>query len=64
MGDVANAKLCTSMDEYMNQTCMGADAHCATTELKSNVSEVKAYVLGCVDVRTDTLQTNCNLFVL
>lgn len=52
------------MADYTNQTCMGAAPHCATTELKSNISDTKAYVLGCVEVRTDTLQTNCNLFVL
>jgi len=28
---------------------MGANATCATTTLKSNVSDVMAYVLGCVE---------------
>lgn len=60
MGSVSSGELCNSMADYTNQTCMTAGAHCATTELKSNISEVKAYVLGCVEVSTDTLQTNCN----
>lgn len=51
------------MADYTNQTCMGANATCATTTLKSNVSDVMAYVLGCVEVRTKISQTNCNLFV-
>lgn len=63
MGSLANAKLCSTMAEYTNQTCMSANATCATTTLKSNVSEVRAYVLGCVEVRTKIAQTNCNLFV-
>jgi len=62
VGSVSPVKLCNSTAEYTNQTCMTPDAHCAKTELKSNVSNtiVTAYVLGCVEVSTDTLQTNCN----
>jgi len=38
------------MAEYTNQTCMGANATCATTTLKANeTGEAMAYVLGCVE---------------
>jgi len=64
MGSLTNLKLCSTMAEYTNQTCMGANATCATTTLKANeTGEAMAYVLGCVEVRTKIAQTNCNLFV-
>ena len=64
MGSLADAKLCSSMADYTNQTCMTDNATCATTEIKSNVSDIKAYVLGCVEVRTKISPKNCNLFVV
>lgn len=65
MGNLTNpTKLCTTMEEYVNETCMGADAYCATTELQSNISVVKAYARGCVNVRTNISHTNCNNLVL
>lgn len=47
--DTGSLKLCTNMSEYTNQTCMTGNATCGKTELKSNVSEVKAFILGCVE---------------
>ena len=52
------------MDEYTEETCMTTNATCGTTEIKSNASEVKAFVLGCVEVRTKISQRNCNLLVV
>ena len=52
------------MEDYTEQTCMTTNATCGTTEIKSTASEVKAFILGCVEVRTKISERNCNLPVV
>ena len=42
---------------------MTTNATCGTTDIKSNISDTIAYILGCVEVRTKISLRNCNLLV-
>ena len=48
-----SGELCTNMSTYTNVTCTGANAECARTEIMTVGVPLMAYILDCVDVRTN-----------
>lgn len=55
-----NGELCTNKTHYTMVNCTGAEAECAVTQLMTVGFPASAYVLNCVNVRTNISHVNCN----